>query len=134
MKKRLIEQMVVETNQVQEPTYNLGGVYVGYIAKTIMANNGKKVKQVVNTKPIMFKYGALGYYQDIETGNYYPLLNANNDNIDGLYIPERYLHDYIIFCAETLKIKGIDVKSRLTVGKLREIIKEQELNKEMYFN
>lgn len=149
--KRLIDKVIEEKNKEEEQKkiqqanqkrvdttkYSIDSVYVGYLNKrAVQKHNGKEVlKQMISPKSVLLFPVELQNYKDIESNNYYPLLElgeypTNDDN----YVSERFLNSFSVMCLETLQAHGIADDAKLTVGELRKIMQEQEILKETYFN
>lgn len=115
--ERLLPKMIEK-----QTTYDINAIYIGYIAKQQEINeNGKIItlKNLIDNKPRMFKYAAVGYYQDIETEKYYPMVGKYQEpEEDGLYIAEEYCKSFKNVCSQ-------DNSVRLTAKQCREMLDKQ---------
>ena len=128
---RIIEEMVEKQSVSKAPelTYNITSVYVGYLAKHLVwheAGRTIELNRLIDRKPRMFKYSALGVYQDIESGKYYPMLKSDDNVADyDLYIAEEYCKRFDIKCSNVITSESVTKDSKLTAEQLRNILDKQ---------
>ena len=131
MEHSLIKQKISQY-QTLDKVYSVDEILIGFV---ITKTNNKSFEKIyLNPKPKMLKYMFFGYYQDIETGQCYLSSSYRQSDATTQYISDKHLYNYKIYCREALIGKDYNTNSKLTIKQLREIVSEQEINKEMYFS
>ena len=134
-KQQALQQ--AKQKSIDTAKYSIDSVYVGYLAKRVIKKNkGNEVlKQLVSPKAVLLYPVELQHYKDIETNNYYPLLELGEfPTTDDSYVSERFLNSFSVMCMEALQARGISEDAKLTASELRKIMQEQERLQEIYFN
>ncbi len=122
MRDRLIENMIDKHSSLKEEKFNVGDIYIGFIARKSVSKNGELgLSQIIELDLHIFKLVEMEYFKDIENNQYYPLIHLGETiNNDNYYIPEYWLNKCTGEFQSYLETNDID--ENLTIQEIKNIV------------